>query len=100
MTWGFTTEISDEWKPFAPLMAEMLTDIYRPPSDAELLAGNLNYLREAYAVDFITLQELDEGLDSVLRGGPINVPNMVSIGHRLRCKRCRDAAVARRMEAA
>jgi len=36
--------------------------------------GNLAYLREKYAVGFITLAELEEGLDSVLRGGPINVP--------------------------
>lgn len=38
------------------------------------MTGNLAYLREKYAIDFITIEELEEGLDSVLRGGPINVP--------------------------
>lgn len=38
------------------------------------MTGNLGYLREKYAIGFITIEELEEGLDSVLRGGPINVP--------------------------
>lgn len=46
----------------------------RPPTDEELMEGSLGYLREKYAIGFITLDELEEGLDSVLRGGPINVP--------------------------
>jgi hypothetical protein len=45
-----------------------------PPTDAELMEGNLGYLREKYAIGFITLEELEIGLDSVLRGGAINVP--------------------------
>lgn len=36
--------------------------------------GNLRGLREYYARDFITIEELEIGLESVLRGGPINVP--------------------------
>lgn len=40
----------------------------------EWMAGNLGYLREKYAIGFITLEELEEGLDSVLSGGPVNVP--------------------------
>lgn len=38
------------------------------------MTGNLGYLREKYAIGFITIEELEEGLDSVLRGGHINVP--------------------------
>lgn len=51
--------------------ASPLTD---EPTPAELMAGNLCYLREKYAIGFITYEELQTGLDSVLRGGPINVP--------------------------
>jgi len=40
------------------------------------MRGNLAYLREKYAIDFITFDELEIGLDSVLAGGAVNVPNM------------------------
>lgn len=38
------------------------------------MEGNLRGLRESYAIGHITLEELERGLDSVLAGGPINVP--------------------------
>jgi len=38
------------------------------------MRGNLRYLREKYAIGFITLEELEIGLESVLAGGPVNVP--------------------------
>lgn len=40
----------------------------------EMIAGHVAYLREKYAIGFITLEELETGLDNVLIGGPINVP--------------------------
>jgi hypothetical protein len=43
---------------------------------AALMAGNLHYLREKYALGFITYEELCEGVDSVLSGGPVNVPKV------------------------
>jgi hypothetical protein len=43
-------------------------------SDDEYMEGNLRYLREKYAIGFITLDELEIGLESVLQGGPVNVP--------------------------
>ena len=49
--------------------------------------GNLRYLREKYAIGFITLYELEIGLDSVLAGGPVNVPQREA--HALRgCRLC------------
>lgn len=48
----------------------------RPPTDEEIMAGNLQYLRDKYAIGFITLEELEIGLDNVLRGGAINVPKV------------------------
>lgn len=44
--------------------------------DFDYTPGNLAYLREKYAIGFITYEELLTGLDSVLRGGPVNVPNV------------------------
>lgn len=38
------------------------------------MEGNLGYLREKYAIGFITFEELEQGLHSVLSGGAINVP--------------------------
>jgi hypothetical protein len=46
----------------------------KPPTPDELMRGNLRYLREKYATGFITLEDLEIGLDSVLAGGPVNVP--------------------------
>lgn len=57
------------------------------PTAAELMDGNLRYLREKYAVGFITFYELEVGLDSVLRGGDVNVPQREA--HALRgCRVC------------
>lgn len=37
--------------------------------------GNLRYLREKYAVGFITFEELEQGVHNVLLGtGTVNVP--------------------------
>ena len=58
--------------PIPPLSA-------KAPTEAELLEGNLRYLREKYAVGFITLDELETGLESVLAGGAINVPRAKEI---------------------
>lgn len=40
----------------------------------EWMEGNIGYLREKNAIGFITLEELEEGLENILRGGPVNVP--------------------------
>lgn len=65
-----------------------------PPTPEELMRGNIAYLREKYATNFITFDELQIGLDSVLAGGPVNVPNMEA--HAARgCEMCK-AALAHR----
>ena len=58
----------------SPMMSIVRYLNAEPPTAEELMAGNLAYLREKYAIGFINDEELEEGLDSVLRGGPINVP--------------------------
>jgi hypothetical protein len=45
-----------------------------PDEEFDYTEGNLRYLREKYAIGFITLEELEEGRESVLNGGAINVP--------------------------
>ena len=57
------------------------------PTPEELMDGNLDYLREKYAIGFITLYELEIGVANVLRGGAVNVPQREM--HALRgCRTC------------
>ena len=60
--------------PIPPSAARVPRSVPPEPTPDELMAGNLHYLREKYAIGFITLEELEEGLESVLQGGPVNVP--------------------------
>ena len=56
----------------------------REPTREELVEGGLPYLREKYAIGFITIDELEEGVHSVLTTGAVNVPRDAPLPERER----------------